>query len=110
MTEVSTSSSRLLAAGCGALIALVAGAAAAQTPPQSGVGPLSNSQGVTGPTTHDEQHGTVLGAPPPRNGVITPPVDPDPAMKQAPPARQAFPTPVIPPPGTPGGNPNAEAK
>jgi hypothetical protein len=104
---------RLALAGFVASVVTVgAGAAAAQTPPQSGVGPLSGGQGVTGQgtTTHDEQHGTTLGAPPPQNGVIRPPVDPDPAMKQAPPAHETFQTPVISPPGTPGGAPNAVPK
>jgi hypothetical protein len=36
-------------------------------------------------------------------GVITPPADVDPGMKETPPPSGAR-TPVIPPPGTPGGN------
>jgi hypothetical protein len=42
------------------------------------------------------------------NGVICPPQQVDPAIKQPAPNEGA--TPVIPPPGTPGGNPNVQPK
>jgi hypothetical protein len=42
-------------------------------------------------------------------GVITPPADVDPEMKQTPPPTGAR-TPIIPPPGTPGGNPAVKPK
>ena len=42
-------------------------------------------------------------------GVITPPADVDPQMKRAP-AHSADPMPVIPPPGTPGGDPSVKPK
>jgi hypothetical protein len=42
-------------------------------------------------------------------GVITPPADVDPAMKQTPPP-SADKMPVIPPPGTPRGNPAIGAR
>jgi len=42
-------------------------------------------------------------------GVITPPADVDPDMKQNPPPSGAT-MPVIPPPGTPGGNPALKPK
>jgi hypothetical protein len=42
------------------------------------------------------------------NGVICPPPHVDPAMKQ--PAPPGGPMPVIPPPGTPGGDPNVQPK
>ena len=42
------------------------------------------------------------------NGVICPPDHVDPAMKQ--PAPPGGPMPVIPPPGSPGGNPNVQPK
>jgi hypothetical protein len=110
MTGLSGRPARWRTFGFGGLLMVVAGTAVAQVPPQSGVPPLSGGQGGSGPTTHDEQHGTTLGSPPPRDGVIRPRVDPDPAMRQSPAVREAFPTPVIPPPGTPGGNPNTVAK
>jgi hypothetical protein len=42
-------------------------------------------------------------------GVITPPTGIDPEMKQTPPPTGAR-TPIIPPPGTPGGNPAVKPK
>ena len=42
-------------------------------------------------------------------GVIRPPADVDPQMKQMPPS-SGYRMPVIPPPGTPGGNPSAKPK
>jgi hypothetical protein len=42
-------------------------------------------------------------------GVIKPPADVDPQMKQTPPA-SGDKMPVIPPPGTPGGNPSVKPK
>jgi hypothetical protein len=42
-------------------------------------------------------------------GVITPPADVDPQMKRAP-SHSADPMPVIPPPGTPGGDPSVKPK
>jgi hypothetical protein len=42
-------------------------------------------------------------------GVITPPSDVDPEMKQTPPSTGAK-MPIIPPPGTPGGNPAVKPK
>jgi hypothetical protein len=41
--------------------------------------------------------------------VITPPSDVDPEMKQTPPSTGAK-MPIIPPPGTPGGNPAVKPK
>lgn len=42
------------------------------------------------------------------NGVICPPTHVDPAMRQSPPPGGR--TPVIPPPGSPGGDPNIQPK
>jgi len=42
-------------------------------------------------------------------GVITPPADVDPQMKRVP-SHSADPMPVIPPPGTPGGDPSVKPK
>ena len=43
-------------------------------------------------------------------GVIKPPADPDPAMKQPTPPTGPNSMPVVPPPGTPGGAPAAKPK
>jgi hypothetical protein len=42
-------------------------------------------------------------------GIITPPADVDPGMKQTPPPTGST-MPIIPPPGTPGGNPTVKPK
>ncbi len=42
-------------------------------------------------------------------GVITPPADVDPQMKRMPPP-SGDPMPVVPPPGTPGGDPSVKPK
>jgi len=42
-------------------------------------------------------------------GVITPPADVDPQIKRTP-SHSADPMPVIPPPGTPGGDPSVKPK
>jgi hypothetical protein len=42
-------------------------------------------------------------------GIITPPADVDPGIKQTPPPTGS-PMPIIPPPGTPGGNPTVKPK
>jgi len=42
-------------------------------------------------------------------GVITPPADVDPQIKRVP-SHSADPMPVIPPPGTPGGDPSVKPK
>lgn len=64
----------------------------------------------TSPTTGNRPDmnggGTLQGS----NGVIQPPAQVDPGMKRVSPPAQAFPTPIVPPPGTPGGNPNVIAK
>jgi hypothetical protein len=63
--------------------------------------------GQSGDTTPDNP--TVM--PPPQapggaasHGVITPPAVGDSAINKGVPAPSEFPTPVVPPPGTPGGN------
>ena len=43
-------------------------------------------------------------------GIIHPPATIDPGMTKPAPNPQAFPTPVVPPPGTPGGNPQVIPK
>lgn len=67
--------------------------------------PLPPKDAPTGPTV-----------PPPagtgamEKGVIRPPAAVDPGMTKGTPNPQAFPTPIIPPPGTPGGNRRVEPK
>jgi hypothetical protein len=54
---------------------------------------------------------TAQAAPGPASGVIKPPAHVDPGIRikpNVPPA--ALPMPIIPPPGTPGGNPNVQPK
>ena len=89
------------AAIAGALL-LANGVVFAQTPPKEG----AQAPGATGPGPSDQG----LRTAPPQNGVIHPPANTDPGMKTATPAPTAFPTPVIKPPGTPGGNPNVVPK
>jgi hypothetical protein len=43
-------------------------------------------------------------------GIIHPPASIDPGMTKPSPNPEAFPTPVVPPPGTPGGNPQVIPK
>ncbi len=81
----------LLATGL-ALAATQAGLA--QTTPA----PLPPKTGETGPTTVPPASAQ------PNRGVIRPPATVDPGMNRGTPNREAFPTPVLPPPGTPGGN------
>jgi hypothetical protein len=45
-----------------------------------------------------------------KDGVITPPLDVDPAVSKPAPVPEPNSTPVIPPPGTPGGPPGPEPK
>ncbi|HEX3350622.1 MAG TPA: hypothetical protein VHS58_21235 [Acetobacteraceae bacterium] len=87
------------AALAGSALLFVAGAARAQTPPSGKTPDANPPPAVEGPTKT-----------PPQNGVIRPPTDVDPGMKQGVPAPSAFPTPIIPPPGTPGGNPTVVPK
>lgn len=79
------------------------GAADAQT--TTPAHPLPPRSDQTGPT-----------APPPggtgtmEKGVIRPPAAVDPGMTKGTPNPQAFPTPIIPPPGSPGGNQRVQPK
>lgn len=98
------------------LLAFVAGAAAAQTPstpPPQAPGAAGNGAanqaacppgvGADAPTVGSGQSGSNLSDKLSRsNGVICPPAGVDPQMRV--PAPQEGRTPVIPPPGTPGGD------
>ena len=72
----------------------------AQTTAQSGAQSGNTDQTVTPPLP-----GSNNG-----KGVITPPPTNDQAINKAPPPAEIFPTPVVPPPGTPGGNPKVVPK
>ncbi len=61
--------------------------------------PLPPKTGETGPTTAPPSSTQQLN-----RGVIRPPAVVDPGMNRGTPNTEAFPTPVLPPPGTPGGN------
>jgi hypothetical protein len=78
------------------LVALAAGMTATTTMAQAG--------NTTGCTPQEKSAQQQLGK---TQGVICPP-DVDPAMKK--PAPNTGTMPVVPPPGTPGGNPNVQAK
>ncbi len=94
---------RLAALGLLALLA-PAVAIAASTGPSPGDGqPGQSQQGVPAPNG-----GSNTGMP-----VIRPPAGIDPGINKALPdngAPETFPTPVLPPPGSPGGNPNVVPK
>jgi hypothetical protein len=68
------------------------------------------------PRNREELVPTQPAPPPPagtgsqETGVIRPPVGVDPGMTKPAPNPQAFPMPVLPPPGTPGGNPQVVPK
>ncbi len=84
-----------------ALMATVGAAASAQQPAQS-----PNTNGCTPQEKSTRNNlGQKLSQ---SNGVICPPDIPDPGGVKAPPA--AGNTPVIPPPGGPGGNPQIQPK
>ena len=83
-----------------AALSAISVAAFAQSPP---------APGQAAPSTTPPSAG--LGAPPGAGtGVIQPPMQVDPGIKKAAPTAQAFPMPVVPPPGTAGGDPNVVAK
>ncbi len=80
------------------------GAAHAQTttPPARPLPPKSEE---TGPTTPPPEGTGAM-----EKGVIRPPAAVDPGMTKGTPNPQAFPTPIIPPPGSSGGNPRTQPK
>lgn len=90
----------MAALGLGAI-----GAAHAQTTTPQPTHPLPPKSDQTGPTV-----------PPPggtgamEKGVIRPPAAVDPGMTKGTPNPQAFPTPIIPPPGSSGGNQRVQPK
>jgi hypothetical protein len=70
-------------------------------PPEGGTRP-----GVDPGAPPDLSPGTGPGGDPAgkKTGVIRPPAGVDPGIQQTPTPSDAFPTPIIPPPGSPGGN------
>jgi len=101
-----------------ALAALLAGsvvsAAVAVTPTSPN---KDQSAGKSAPQTVPEDPATSGSSTEPlsdkldrQGGVIHPPSDVDPGMTQAPPAISPESTPVIPPPGSPGGKPGVNPK
>jgi len=102
----------LLAAG--AVTALVALPAAAQN--QGGGPPASERPAPTLPdaklpgSSSPERSGSMSEDLSRSGGVIQPPPTVDPGMRQAPPSPGPQSMPVIPPPGTPGGDPTVKPK
>jgi hypothetical protein len=80
------------------LLVLVAGPALAQTAPQTLV------PAPAPPTKRPDTPGGAAS-----QGVIRPPARVDPGIRRKPPAVQGV-MPVIPPPGSPGGNPHVKPK
>ncbi|MBV9202112.1 MAG: hypothetical protein JOY83_20750 [Alphaproteobacteria bacterium] len=90
-------------AGAAAIFGLSVAAQAAEAPnSRAGVGQQS-------PPTVPPASGATSSDLSRSGGVITPPSGIDPEMKQSPPPTGAT-MPVIPPPGTPGGNPAVKPK
>lgn len=73
----------------------------AQTPPPA---PLPPKTQETGPSTPPPGTGSM------QQGVIRPPATVDPEINKGAPNRERFQMPVLPPPGTPGGNPRVVPK
>ncbi len=102
-------------------IAMVASSAQAESPLRDGnsantsATPGVNAPGPTAGSPQLVQPPTMPGATTSQkldngNGVIAPPSQVDPGIRKAAPPRANFPTPIVPPPGTPGGNPNVISK
>ncbi len=72
------------------------------TQPPEVIAPPTGGAGMSGGTA-----GTLGNA---HSGVLRPPAGVDPGMRVQPPGAQRFPTPVIPPPGTRGNQPNLVPK
>jgi hypothetical protein len=72
----------------------------------------SNGRPVTdqpAPLTAPPSSGTTSSDLARSGGVISPPADVDPQMKRTP-SHSADPMPIVPPPGTPGGDPSVKPK
>jgi hypothetical protein len=108
---------------CTAIAVLIAGAAPGLGSGRSGTAAPLSSSNVSPPADKPapgkipEDPATSGGSTAPLSeklgrsgGVIHPPSDVDPAIKQEPPAIGSQSTPIIPPPGTPGGKPGVNPK
>jgi hypothetical protein len=107
---------------CAAIAVLIAGASPGPGGRSATAAPLSSSNASPtadkpGPGKIPEDPATSGGSTAPLSeklgrsgGVIHPPSDVDPAIKQEPPAIGSQSTPIIPPPGTPGGKPGVTPK
>jgi hypothetical protein len=90
----------------GLVLLLGSGAALAQqqgAPPGAAPPPTPQGRAEGGPTGNDTPEGPVQGRVP--RGVIQPPAGIDPGIHTTVPEPRPGTTPVIPPPGTPGGDP-----
>ena len=97
---------RLLALLAAASILLAAGAAAAQPTPTPGPGPTMPQTDV--PPTRNTPSADPSERLHTDKGVVRPPENVDPSMTK--PTPRTGTTPVIPPPGTPGGNPDVQPR
>ncbi|UPG71801.1 hypothetical protein MVG78_14800 [Roseomonas gilardii subsp. gilardii] len=90
------------------LLALLAGPALAQAPAPTAPGNPSSPA----PTAPDRNSSPDRSDPIPRSGVIQPPAtgQVDPGIRTTVPDPRPNTTPVIPPPGTPGGNPQIQPR
>jgi hypothetical protein len=86
-------------AGCAASLWLLTAAAA---PPSQPSRSIPEEQGSSGSSLSHRLDRS--------GGVIRPPADVDPGMAQPPPSTGSHSMPVVPPPGTPGGNPAVKPK
>jgi hypothetical protein len=94
----------LLALAC---LSAAEAAPAGQSQPEGGLtqsGPMQGGQGEL--QTRPPAAGVSKAAP----GVLKPKTNPDPGMMVATPNPKAFPTPIIPPPGSKGNAPQVEPK
>lgn len=96
--------------GLAALLTLLSGPALAQAP--SPTPPGNPSTPVPAPSTPGQGTSPDRSAPLPRSGVIQPPATGrvDPGIQTTVPDPRPNTTPVIPPPGTPGGNPQIQPR
>jgi hypothetical protein len=97
-------------------IAAAAQSPAAQSPPAPSPGAQSpgaqsdDASPAKPPATTDPSAVPKMGNGNANQGVIAPPPVGDSTINKPPPPTTAFPMPVIPPPGSPGGNPNVKPK
>lgn len=86
--------------------------APARPPATAGQNPSTPPEEIAPPAagTNNSGAGTAGALGTSHTGVLRPPTSVDPGMRVQPPASQHFPTPVIPPPGTRGNQPNVVPK